>query len=323
MTTASPSAARPSSPAVTLALVGGAVWLAFLVWQQSLPLEQEWSHALLLLAPLVLVPLVVGLVLKEDQPSWARQLLHIAQAAQFPAAFLLLLAYMPLASLLAGWLALPWLAVTVLMAAAGLLRFWQPDRKPADVCLDVGLIFVVVGGAWVVLDRFAVQPLGFPAVIVLLTGIHFHYAGLLLPILAGLATRQLPGQVSTLTAVGVIAGPPLVAVGITVNQYNVTLGTPIEAAAAVLLAFAGLIVAGLHLFLALWRKQPILARLLWSVAGLTLAFSMVLAALYGLRFYAGLDWLDIPWMRALHGTANALGFGLCGVVGWIVKGDRV
>ena len=43
---------------------------------------------------------------------------------------------------------------------------------------------------------------------------------------------------------------------------------------------------------------------------------MLLAALYGLRFYLPVAWLDIPWMRALHGSANALGFALPALLGW-------
>ena len=48
--------------------------------------------------------------------------------------------------------------------------------------------------------------------------------------------------------------------------------------------------------------------------------TVVLALLYGCRAYFPLAWLDIPWMRAVHGTANALGFGLAGVLGWTVHG---
>lgn len=42
----------------------------------------------------------------------------------------------------------------------------------------------------------------------------------------------------------------------------------------------------------------------------------MLAAIYGSRFYVPMPWLDIPWMRAVHGTANALGFGLAGLLAW-------
>jgi hypothetical protein len=42
---------------------------------------------------------------------------------------------------------------------------------------------------------------------------------------------------------------------------------------------------------------------------------MVLAGLYGSRFVAPVSWLNIPMMRALHGTLNAVGYGLLGVLG--------
>ena len=38
--------------------------------------------------------------------------------------------------------------------------------------------------------------------------------------------------------------------------------------------------------------------------------------LYGSRFYVDVSWLDIPWMRALHGSANAIGFALLGMWSW-------
>ena len=43
---------------------------------------------------------------------------------------------------------------------------------------------------------------------------------------------------------------------------------------------------------------------------------MVLSTLYGLRFFDVLPGLDIPWMRALHGTGNALGFALPALMAW-------
>ncbi len=62
-------------------------------------------------------------------------------------------------------------------------------------------------------------------------------------------------------------------------------------------------------------------RTLFFVAGASLFFGMLLAEIYALRVFAlPLPWLDIPWMRALHGTANALGFGLCGVLAWRIRG---
>jgi hypothetical protein len=76
-------------------------------------------------------------------------------------------------------------------------------------------------------------------------------------------------------------------------------------------------VAVLQLRLAAQDRWPMKVRTLWTVAGFSLLFGMSLALLYSARSYAmPLPWLDLPWMRALHGTANALGFALCGAVGW-------
>ena len=52
---------------------------------------------------------------------------------------------------------------------------------------------------------------------------------------------------------------------------------------------------------------------------------MVLAAGYGLAQQFGFRWLDIEVMERVHGTANAFGFALCGLIGWsrIDRIDRI
>jgi YndJ-like protein len=177
------------------------------------------------------------------------------------------------------------------------------------------LIYLAIGGAWAVSDRLGFRPLDFDPVIVLLTAIHFHYAGFALPLVTGLAARRLDGGTARLAAAGVIAGVPLVAIGITSTQLKA--GPLIESLAAWVLAAAGILTASLHLRLAFAPGRP-LVRCLWAVAAVSLAGSMVLAAMYGSRFYIALSWLDIPWMRAFHGTANALGFGLAGLLAWVM-----
>lgn len=82
------------------------------------------------------------------------------------------------------------------------------------------------------------------------------------------------------------------------------------------MALSGMLVAWLHVRLALQAGWPKVVRSLWAISGLSLMGSMVLAALYGTRFYAPITWLDISWMRLLHGTANAFGFALVGLLAW-------
>ncbi|HTO05065.1 MAG TPA: hypothetical protein VL069_15245, partial [Opitutus sp.] len=64
-------------------------------------------------------------------------------------------------------------------------------------------------------------------------------------------------------------------------------------------------------------RISLFGRVLFLLAGVSLLFGMSLAGLYASRsLILPLPWLDVPWMRALHGTANALGFGLCGLFAW-------
>jgi hypothetical protein len=296
------------------AVAGGALWLLAWIVLRPSPFEVTWARMLLLLGSLVLVPLGLFVVPVEGTDRVAVRLRRIVDVAHFPAALLFAAAYLLPQGILAAALALPWLAVTGLVALFGLRRLWRGSRRLSELCLDAGLIYLAIGGAWAVSDRLGFRPLGFDPVIVLLTAIHFHYAGFALPLVTGLAARRLDGGTARLAGAGVIAGVPLVAVGITATQLKA--GPWIECLAAWVLAAAGVLSASLHLRLALVPAEARRVRFLWAVAAVSLAGSMVLAAMYGSRFYAPLPWLDIPWMRAFHGTANALGFGLAGLLAW-------
>ncbi|MFP3941692.1 MAG: YndJ family transporter [Thermoanaerobaculia bacterium] len=319
-------------------LAGTALWLAFPLAVRPGPFDPGWIPALLLLAPLVLVPLGLSL-LDRGEPSGpaagpggggsaparcsARpaRLLRLAGRLQLPAAGFLAAAFVIRQGSLAAALALPWLAVAGLLALTGLLRIGRRIRsrgvRPlAPFVADAGLVYLAVGAAWAVADRLGFRPLDFPAIIVVLTAVHFHYAGFVLPVVTSLAARRLGGPVAALAGIGVIAAVPLVAVGITATQLG--LGPWLEALAAWVMAAAGVLVAGLHLRLAVGSGAPGTARVLWGMAALSLLGSMVLAALYGARFHLpAVRGLDIAWMQALHGGANAFGFGLCALLGWM------
>ena len=111
--------------------------------------------------------------------------------------------------------------------------------------------------------------------------------------------------------IGTIVGIPLVAIGITASQLR--WGHHLEMLSAWVLGGAGLIVA--YLLIRQSLKGGTYVRVLWSIAGVSLGCSMVLAILYGSRLAVSVAWLDIPHMRAIHGTANAVGFALCGLIG--------
>jgi hypothetical protein len=302
--------------------IGAAVWCVFAYFSVSSLHDGRWAEAMLLLAALVLMPMAWSLVRDFEDTGWAARLWRFDLKVHFPAALLLLAAFLLPPGPGALLCALPWAVVLGIMAVDGILRIRRHGFAPLGLlCRDVGLVYASIGGAWLLADRAGWAPLGFAPEIVLLTAVHFHFAGLVLPVVAGLALNRRPqsrlAQGSTWL---VLLGVPLVAVGITTVQ----LGGPVwvELVAAWVLVLGGLGVAWQHLVLTCVERTVCpAARGLWLVAGLSLAGGMVLAALYASRgYFAPLPWLDIPWMRALHGTLNALGFSLAALLGWCRAG---
>ncbi len=306
--------------ALRCAVAGGVIWLALLAVRPPSPSSADWVVSLLLLAPLALVPLGLRLVEPQDLASGAGRCWRAAVVLQLPAALALAAAFILPQGVAAAGLALPWLATTGVMALLALLRFLRRGlRPPPDLAIDAGLAFPLVGAGWAFLDRADVHPLQFATIVVLLTAVHFHYAGFALPLLTGLAGQARQGILANLAALGVIAGVPLVATGITASQLGS--GPLLETVAAGITALAGLLAAWLHLRLVFDPSRPTRARLLWAIAGLTLAAGMVLAGLYGSRSWFPLSGLDYPRMWVFHGTSNALGFSLCGLIGWSIAGS--
>lgn len=296
----------------TKALIGVFVWLAFSLPETPNVHHGIWGHVLLQFAALVLAPLLFEVVGRGETRSlpWARRL-------QLPAALALVVAFRLEAGVGAAVAVAPWAGVLLLVAVEGGRRMLSAgERAAARWCREAGLVFAAVGAAWLLADRAGLRPLGFSEDIVLLTAVHFHYAGLILPVLAGEAlARWGRRKAANVIAAGVVAGVPAVAVGITAAQRGVD--WQVEMVAALLMAVSGAAVAGVHLALGLQGRWPVGVRCLWVAAGCSLAAGMALAALYGLRgLVAPWPWLDIPWMRALHGSVNALGFGLCGTLAW-------
>jgi len=297
---------------------GIAAWTAFVVPRVGDLQAEAWSQALLLFAALVLLPLALDLFRDDTESAEAARGFDRVGALQTPAALLLAGA---------GWLspgplalaaALPWGVLTGLLASIGFMRLSRGGlRRPLDgLCRDAALIYAAVGGAWTLADRGGLRPLGFDSSIVALTAVHFHYAGLLLPLFAGLVQRELWfWRFASRAAVGVVLGVPAVAIGTATTQL--CWGTSLETAAGVGLALAGMAVAILHVRIATEGRHAAATRILLAITGASLFFGMLLAALYAMRTSAMLvPGLGIPQMRMLHGTVNAIGFGLCGVLAW-------
>lgn len=305
------------------AIVGVVVWAGATAWRGPNLHHGAWAEVLVLWAALVLAPLLIEIADDRKRVSAARQWLGWASRGQMPAALVLAGSF---ALKPGGWATAAsagWVAVLLSMATSGAVQLWKGGRLRApEACREAGLVFAAVGAAWLVADREGLRPLGFSEDIVLLTAVHFHYAGLILPVLAARALGAVAdGWITTTMAFAVIAGVPAVAVGITATQLGWNGG--IEMVAALLMSVAGAAVAIVHIRLGLGLRRPVAVRCLWVVAGCSLFAGMLLSALYGVRgYFAPWPWLDIPWMRALHGTVNAIGFAGCGTLAWWMAGVR-
>lgn len=313
----------------TLAPAGaGAMAWALLLLPLSkwfeLPVEssgEAWLiERLLLLAILVITPLTLALTATPDRNGNHSSFYCAAVWIQPLAATLVVISFHTRTGINAGALTLAWALVAALIALFGLARLrGRRSLSPIEeLCIDAGLAYITVGSGWLFLSRRGLNPLGFSDTIVLLTAAHFHYAGFAAPILAGLAGRELRRVRSPLSklfripAAGVIAGPPLVAIGITFSRR-------IEMISAFALAVSLLTLAMLTLFVIVPALKSRVAQLLLIVSANAVVVTMIFACVYAIGRYAAITTVTIPLMARVHGLINAFGFVLCGLLAWLIE----
>jgi hypothetical protein len=291
-------------------ILGIAVWWVVFFLR---PAGETWGIALILLfVPLVLFRVAFPLLLPAS-PHRNRAGWYVVSYAQPPAAVLLAASFALPRGDTATLLSLPWLLFVLFVAGLGVHRLWHLRRGDhAEWGPTAAMLFLPVGAGWATLFQAGVQPVGFSDVIVLLTATHFHYAGFVLPVIAGQLVRLRDGTVARGTQFGVIAGMPLVALGITVSQLGGS--RVVEMSAAWLMALAGATL-GVALIAAA-RRLPALPATLLGVSGLSLVFALGWSVLYAAGRYGLLGEVSIPMMVDWHGAVNALGFALCGLLGW-------
>ena len=176
------------------------------------------------------------------------------------------------------------------------------------------MLYLPVGGVWLIASRWGSEFLGFGEPIVLLTAAHFHFSGFVLPLLAGFAARVLPGVHARVTVLGVVSGVPLVALGIALSPGGFRL---LELLATGWLFAATVLLAGLQ-FRVAGRSGDTPAALLLTLSGCSLVAAMMLAVTYALGTFLGEFWLDIPTMVRFHATSNVFGFALPGIASWFL-----
>jgi YndJ-like protein len=296
-----------------LALAGAFAWSITLFVRLADAAETEMIERILLLGIFVIVPLGLSLIGATDERSH-RLLRFVAVLDPFAAvaAFVSLL-LQPRLSI--SILVVPWLVVTMAIASIGFLRMLQMNlRGAAEISVSASLIYLPIGSVWLFAYASGIQPIGFGETIVLLTAVHFHFAGFAAPLLVGLTARRLDRSWNLALAVavvGVIAGTPLVAAGITASPLIALLG-------------AAVMTIGLLALSILTIKDVIpgipssIARLLLLISSLAVLPAMALACTYAYSIVFKKLIIDIPQMAMTHGLANSFGFALCGLTAWVI-----
>ncbi|WP_306054930.1 YndJ family transporter [Natronococcus wangiae] len=294
---------------------GAVVWLALVGVVRGGAVGLSTVELYVALATLVLVPLGLGLLEPARDATGGSTPYAAAVVGQLPAALAAVAGLAaPQGSPAAVALVAPWLGVTGSTALLGFRRAASRRGGPLpELAIDAACLYVPVAAAFLCLHATGTS-LRFAPIIVLLTGVHFHYAGFVLPLVVGLAGRimapeggrfetTIAGLVATASTVVIVVGIGLIAVGITFS--------PLIEVLAVAVFTAG--VAGFAALL-LREAVPAVSRLpgaLLAVAALSVFWTMALALAFAYSSLSGTQVLvTIPEMVRWHGSVNALGFAL-------------
>jgi hypothetical protein len=296
-----------------------------------------WAEALCALGVGSVVPLAWGLTVCDDVDDRPHRLRSIGAVLVPLGALCGGVSLVLVPGVVAGGLAVVWALATATIALGGVARVLRRGLFPIEeLAIDIGHSYVVVGGAWLVANRFGIALMGFQEPVVLYTATHFHFAGLAAPVIAGLVGRELglrrsPGTetavaapvlawIARVSTTIVLGGIPLVAAGIIFSKS-------LEAPAAVLLSAGMLCLMGLLVVIGVQRlRRREASGLLLIVAGLALMLSMSMAVLFAttasMTIGAAEPLVPYATMVALHGSANALGFTCCALVAFALSPPR-
>lgn len=301
-------------------------------------------------ALLVFVPLGLGIAAMTRRDASGGRLLRMATYLQFPAAALAVLGLAsPTGTIVRAGLVVPWAILTLLIGAWGLVGLAQIFRHPkpnpslrpsprsrqrtlvvTDLAINAGAVFLAVGGTFFLLHAVEWW-FHFPPLIVLLTAVHFHYAGFVLPVVLAVGTRlsgnegqrsksnrvprpksnRVP-RVATASllggTVGILLAIPVIALAITISPW-LELPAVIVFSIALVGAVGGL---GIGVLPGVGR----LPQLLLGIAIISILVSTSLAVTYAYSvFPATGSIISIPSMIRWHGTLNVFGFAAPAMLG--------
>ncbi len=184
------------------------------VTNKSSPSQPSWAIIVALFAAFFLVPIAYQ-QLRKNQSVFKMDADGLIW--HFPCALLLVLSFLLDRGDLTGILALPYATWCV----ETLLRGLRKEGNRIYLVTLMAFLFLSIGSIWLLFDRFGIQPLGFPTWIVILTSVHFHYAGFTLLSAMVLFLYQKPhDKILSAVNLSIIVGVILTALGITITRLG-------------------------------------------------------------------------------------------------------
>jgi len=300
-----------------VALLGAVVWLGMVAGTWSGWPQLGVIELLFLLAPWIVVPLATSLIPPLDKSELLTGQRSALNWIIFGAAALATISFFLSTGILAASFAGAWLLVCALFGLRGFRRLWRYRAQSfSQFCFAVGEGYLIVGGTWLVASRLGLQPVGFQEPIVLLTAVHFHFAGFLSALLAGLTYERLRetrwSKPLGAALAGVVVGPGLLGLAFLV-------GPKVKLAAVMLIVVGQFGLATGMVRVALVTENPVGRAMLLLSSGCVVA-GMALAASWALGEFPLQPFVDLGRMERYHGALNAVGFGICGLIGWMNAG---
>ncbi len=302
--------------AQTCAGLGATAWAALAILAHTGIAPIGAIELIFLFAPLVIVPLglEIARVMGATGPIHA-----LARRLQPAAAALAVFALWLPPGKLAATFASGWMLVCGLIALAGVndLFSWKMSHDARlstfHFTMNVACIDLAVGGAWLIASRLGMRPMGIQEPIGLLTAVHFHFAGFATALIAAAALRftDSPGRWFRSVTLLVVTMPYVIAVGFVTS--------PLLKATAALLFSLSVAALAIEVRSRGSQAQSTTARILLQIAPACVFAGMVLSAVFAIADFRGSDVLPIPQMARTHGLLNAVGFCMCGLLGWLIE----
>ncbi|WP_175614853.1 YndJ family protein [Piscibacillus halophilus] len=254
----------------------------------------DWYFLILTAAQLIFVPIVLSSIHETKQIVWFAIPAFLA---------VILIQLTPDSTWHAGFAAI-YLIYTLAVAFEGVKRFLRRGfTHMEESFIDLGMMFLAVGGMWFFAYEAGIDT-GFSPIMTWLTGIHFHYAGFLLPVFAGILGRLYQSKLYQWVAPALVLALVLVALGITFS-------TTLELISVFVYIFAIYGLIGMS-FRAGYQHN--VQKWLFRISFLALGISILFSLLYAYGNWSGYYTMTIDFMIKFHGLTNALLFAGIGTI---------